>query len=468
MLKQFRINLREKDLVNLFQALDQDMDGEIRYDEFLLAIRGPMAESRRKVVNEVFSSLDKDRSGFISVGDLHKCYDANKHPEVQRKTRGQDDLFEEFADGIDAYYRVKGFSDGKISAEEFLEFYSFVSFAIRSDDIFNQILTSCFRPISQAQTGRSGAHIKTESRAGDRSPYSSTHRKGEAFQESPDRYGISGNYGYKRDSEYQRDEVKSSAGRSRHTESKHEESRHTDSRQSESRYGSRRDPDEVSHKSYKANSPTDNLASPSRKDSPASFLRQLLLKRGPKTVIQLRRQFKMMDDNNDGCISFPEFAKGLRDFGLNMSESDMKSLFISIDKHATQKISIDDLCREIVGVMNPSRIAIVDEVFDKLDKSKNGKVSITDIKQTFTAKGHPDVKNASRTQDEVIAEFFNTLEIHMVSRSFKKDQRLSKDDFRTYYTNISAFYHSDEEFEMMLRNCWRLPANPSSLPMRKP
>lgn len=433
------------------------MDGQIRYDEFLLAIRGPMMENRRKIVADVFRRLDADKSGFVTVAELRKCFDATKHPDFERKTRGQDDIFEEFADGVDAYYRIKGFSDGKMSAEEFLELYSFISFAIKDDAVFSKILNNCFTPSSKSQTGRSGVHRGPESNAGERTPYSSTHRKGGNFQENSERYRTAGAYERPSDQEQPREDPYGATGRSRHTESS----------QSNSRYGSRRDPEEVSHKSLKGDSPSDNLASPSRVESSLSVLRKQLLRRGPMTLIQLRRQFKIMDDNNDGCISFPEFVKGLRDFGLNLSEADYKTLFISIDRHATQKLSIDDFCREIVGQMNPKRTDLIDQVFTKLDTGKHGKVTLMDIKHAFTARGHPEVKSGSKTQDEVLGEFFNTLETHMVSRSFKKDQRLTREDFRGYYTNISAYYENDDDFEIMIRNCWKMPTNPALLPMRR-
>jgi len=42
--------------------------------------------------------------------------------------------------------------------------------------------------------------------------------------------------------------------------------------------------------------------------------RNKLRSRGGKGMIGLRRQFKIMDDNNSGSLDMYEFKKGIRDF----------------------------------------------------------------------------------------------------------------------------------------------------------
>jgi len=42
--------------------------------------------------------------------------------------------------------------------------------------------------------------------------------------------------------------------------------------------------------------------------------RNKLKSRGGKGMIGLRRQFKIMDDNNTGTLDIGEFRKGIKDF----------------------------------------------------------------------------------------------------------------------------------------------------------
>jgi len=46
--------------------------------------------------------------------------------------------------------------------------------------------------------------------------------------------------------------------------------------------------------------------------------RNKLKSRGGRGMIGLRRQFKIMDDDNSGCLDMYEFKKGIRDFQVDL------------------------------------------------------------------------------------------------------------------------------------------------------
>lgn len=62
--------------------------------------------------------------------------------------------------------------------------------------------------------------------------------------------------------------------------------------------------------------------------------------------------------------------------------------------------------------MNDFRKNLVSQAFNKLDKQKDGILSIIDIKGVYSAKNHPDVRSGKRTEDEVLGEFLETFELH--------------------------------------------------------
>jgi hypothetical protein len=47
-----------------------------------------------------------------------------------------------------------------------------------------------------------------------------------------------------------------------------------------------------------------------------------------------------------------------------------------------------------------------------MDRDRSGVLSIDDIRQTYNAKQHPDVKQGKKTEDDVLMEFLDTFEIH--------------------------------------------------------
>lgn len=69
-------------------------------------------------------------------------------------------------------------------------------------------------------------------------------------------------------------------------------------------------------------------------------------------MVGLRRQFKIMDDNNNGTLELEEFRKGLRDFQVDIDEKDIDGLFKSFDVDNSGAINYDEFIRVVVGPMN--------------------------------------------------------------------------------------------------------------------
>jgi len=100
--------------------------------------------------------------------------------------------------------------------------------------------------------------------------------------------------------------------------------------------------------------------------------------------------------------------------------------------------------RSVVGEMTAFRKALVRRAFDKLDQNKNGIIEIDDIKSFYNAKFHPDVKAGKKTEDEVLAEFLDTFELHhSLKNPGDKDRKINIKEWNEYYNNISASIDND-------------------------
>ena len=49
-------------------------------------------------------------------------------------------------------------------------------------------------------------------------------------------------------------------------------------------------------------------------------LKSLLAARGVRGIVAVQRRFRIMDDDNTGTISFPEFQKASKECGLQISD----------------------------------------------------------------------------------------------------------------------------------------------------
>jgi len=107
---------------------------------------------RAKVVNAVFDSLDTNKDDMIEAEELKTKFDATMHPAViaGRKTAKQ--VMDDFISAYELYascYGV-GTKDGKLTRKEFIEYYTYISANIDSDEYFVEMMKNGWQ-LSQGQ-----------------------------------------------------------------------------------------------------------------------------------------------------------------------------------------------------------------------------------------------------------------------------------------------------------------------------
>lgn len=80
--RDFKVGIADEYIQTIFKAFDINNDGTLSMDEFLLAIRGELNETRKAVVVEAFHKLDRDGSGLLTLLDIRGLYRADRHPDV--------------------------------------------------------------------------------------------------------------------------------------------------------------------------------------------------------------------------------------------------------------------------------------------------------------------------------------------------------------------------------------------------
>lgn len=137
-----------------------------------------------------------------------------------------------------------------------------------------------------------------------------------------------------------------------------------------------------------------------------------LASRGARGLIGLAKQFKIMDDDRSMDLDMYEFKKAVKDFRVAIMDKDIDRLFNIFDRDRSGKISYDEFLRIVRGDMNGFRVKLCERAFRIMDKDKSGVLDIDDIKGTFNAKFHPDVKAGKKTEEEILGEFLDTFEQH--------------------------------------------------------
>ncbi|XP_050789792.1 calcyphosin [Gopherus flavomarginatus] len=126
------IMLGSREAQQIFSLCDKNSSGTMDFDEFLEVLRPPMSAARKQIIADAFHKLDKTGAGVVSVEDLHGVYDGRTHPKYQSGEWTEEQVFRAFLDSFDS----PNDKDGKVTGEEFLNYYSGVSASIDSDDYF--------------------------------------------------------------------------------------------------------------------------------------------------------------------------------------------------------------------------------------------------------------------------------------------------------------------------------------------
>ncbi|CAH8870619.1 unnamed protein product [Trichobilharzia szidati] len=184
---------------------------------------------------------------------------------------------------------------------------------------------------------------------------------------------------------------------------------------------------------------------------PIEKLRYQCLSRGASGIAGISRQFRIIDDDGNKKLDFKEFSKGCRDFGVDLTKDEIKEIFDEIDTDQSGFIDFDEFLVSLRPPMSKCRVDVLNKAFLKLDKTKDGVITIEDLKGTYNVKHHPKYINGEKTEDEILVEFLKTFQPQQ-----NADEVVTKEEFFNYYTGISASVDNDAYFDLMIRQAYKI------------
>lgn len=137
---EFGLEMESSELDDVFQQLDRNDNGSIEFDEFLVSLRPPMSKSRLDLIDAAFHKMDKTGDGVITVDDLKGVYNVRMNPKFINGELTEDQLFHEFLNSFDSDNK-----DGKVTKEEFLNYYAGVSASVDTDAYFDLMMRKCWK-----------------------------------------------------------------------------------------------------------------------------------------------------------------------------------------------------------------------------------------------------------------------------------------------------------------------------------
>jgi len=130
-LKDFDIHLNEEQVACLIKHFDRDNSGSVNFDEFLVALRGDLSESRLSYIKKAYDKLDINKDGLVTLDDIARIYDVSQHPDVIAQKKTPEEAYREFMSLWDTQT-----ADGIVTFDEFCIYYKDVSASIDTDEYF--------------------------------------------------------------------------------------------------------------------------------------------------------------------------------------------------------------------------------------------------------------------------------------------------------------------------------------------
>jgi Ca2+-binding EF-hand superfamily protein len=139
--QEMRINISLNDLKILFNILNKNQNNNISVDELINLIKGNLDTRRKLYISGIFSNIDTEETGAVSIQTLKNIYDSKKHPDVVNGTKRPEEAYEQFCYSLDLYCEINGIPEnGNLSFENFVDYYSGVSACIPDEVYFEDIL----------------------------------------------------------------------------------------------------------------------------------------------------------------------------------------------------------------------------------------------------------------------------------------------------------------------------------------
>ncbi|XP_053386873.1 calcyphosin-like protein isoform X2 [Mercenaria mercenaria] len=141
-LKTFGLEIVKDDLMMLFDAFDKNKDNQIDFLELVAKLRPPMTKRRVELINQAFDCLDANKDGILNIDDLKIVYSTNakQHPKFISGEWTEEQVLRNFLDSID----TPGNPDGKVTREEFMNYYAGVSSTVDDDSYFDLMMRACY------------------------------------------------------------------------------------------------------------------------------------------------------------------------------------------------------------------------------------------------------------------------------------------------------------------------------------
>ena len=483
-IQKLELNISQDDLINFYSILDYTQSNQVPTDEILRLIKGEINEQRKMLVVSKFILIDKEKTGYLPISLLKKLYNYKFHPDAFLQKKSEEQVYEEFLYTFDVFCELNGLKD-EISFKDFIEYYTPISASISNDNYFGDIIYGVWNLEGTNYHSSPSNNNNTDlNKINDNQIQNDN-----IFNENELLMNKNVDNNYQINQANQVNDVSKSQVISRQPEMGPFSPNVNENRKRVAMtpyYNPRASPEGKGLKMFKQlqfnpitnefnmfpienNSQNPNINNNFGgmnsnqnnsyiNNSKINLLRELLAKRGQKSIFIIQRMLYIYDRNRTGEIPFDKLCDIFEIYNINITKEDIFGFFNILDKERKGIIKYNDLIQLLINNINKNREFAIHKLFESLNKG-NGYVLINDLKQNFNPEKHPDVFNQIKSKDEIALDFFDSIEIFREYNTNLNNENVSNgiltyEDFCNFFKEISMSIGEDFFFEYLLNNCW--------------
>ena len=185
--------------------------------------------------------------------------------------------------------------------------------------------------------------------------------------------------------------------------------------------------------------------------------REKLFNYNRKSFFNFIKHFKYYDNNSDFMSKY-NLSKVLKDFNINLEQNDLEKIFdtygtINNEKTMNYKNFINDLISEFTNEEREKIIRYIYSTIEERGNKFNRDIDLSFLKEVYNAKKNYFKKEESDNR----LEFEDCLELYNYIYKGNKNELFSLEYFLEFYKCISFLIQSDEDFNKLISNEWRVP-----------
>ena len=176
-------------------------------------------------------------------------------------------------------------------------------------------------------------------------------------------------------------------------------------------------------------------------------LKKEILTQGSDILFNILKTLIKFDVENNGKIDLDEFNRLCYEYNINLTPDEIKTIFGCFDPSRTGKIFYEDLYNIIHDPLNDSRMVLVDNLYNNLNKNNRGNLEI----KTF-------LSSLAENNNDNLDEFKDKFLLHHDFYTKGKTE-VNYDEFIDFFEILSTDYKEDIDFENYIKNSFNIITN---------